>query len=226
MFTLLPGSSLFTHTCTCRPCLPLIHPHVHPPHPHSLTHTSSSPSSPTHTPSSPSFSHMYTFLLLIHPHIHPPPPHSPTFVHSPLHTHQCDVVHPPLSCIHTLTHPHEFVSTPSTCTHTLIHICVCSDPPFTYNPSLTHALFVSSSSPVFTHSLPLYLPTHPRTLLPTSLQDGYCIRQELIFNHESQPQTQPGQCMQCMISSPLCVVLCICTFMYACTLHGRVHIGF
>ena len=95
----------------------------------------------------------------------PPPPHSPTFVHSPLHTYQCDVVHPPPSCIHTLTHPHEFVSTPSTCTHTLSSTYVYAQilPSLTTLPLLMHCL---SPLPLL-YSHILFPSTSPHTLGPS-----------------------------------------------------------
>ena len=87
MCTLFPS---FTHGYTL---LPLIHPWVHPPPPHS----------PIGTPSSPSFTHGYTLLTLIHPHVYPPPPHSPTCTpSSPSFTPTCTPSSPSFTHMYTL----------------------------------------------------------------------------------------------------------------------------
>ena len=86
--------------------LSLIHPWVHPPHPHS----------PMGTPSSPSFTHGYTLLTLIHPWVHPPPPHSPMGTpSSPSFTHTCTPSSP------SFTHGYTLLP--------LIHLHVLPPPP-------------------------------------------------------------------------------------------------
>ena len=124
-------------------CLSLIHSH-------------------THTPSSP---YMYLF-----PHVHPPPLHSPTFMYTLSSLCTC---YPPNVLTYTPSPSliHINLCTPLPPAHTLSHPHMCTPffklkPLFTsYNAPLTHAPFVSPSSPVFTRSLTPHTPSESRTLL-------------------------------------------------------------